>query len=163
MLIIAIIVVGSILALILFVRYYPVFGGKWSGEKFFNEVEVPSTTIPGTYLSIIKDMVKGNPKGQPEMPITIDAIDLKLFNDEETKVIWFGHSAFLVKIGNKTLLLDPMFGKAPTPFPWFGNKRYSKQLPISIDQLPPIDAVLLSHDHYDHLDYGSIQKLKHKV
>jgi L-ascorbate metabolism protein UlaG (beta-lactamase superfamily) len=163
MLILTFIVGGSLLLLLLFLRLYPVFGGKWSREKFFNEGDVTSTTTPGTNLSLLKDLAKGNPNGKPIMPISIETIAPELLKDRQTKVIWFGHSAFLVEIGSKTLLLDPMFGKAPTPFPWFGNKRYSKKLPLDIEQLPPIDAVLLSHDHYDHLDYDSIQKLKHKV
>jgi L-ascorbate metabolism protein UlaG (beta-lactamase superfamily) len=163
MLIAACIVGGCLLGLILFLRWYPVFGGRWSGEKFVNEGGVTSTMAPGAGQSLLKDLIKGIPNGKPAAPILFNAINLDLFKTGHNQVIWFGHSAFLVKLGNKMLLIDPMFGIAPTPFPWFGNKRYSQQLPIDIEQLPPIDAVLLSHDHYDHLDYGSIQKLKHKV
>ncbi|NHN34460.1 MBL fold metallo-hydrolase [Paenibacillus agricola] len=163
MVIAAFILGGGLLGLVLFLRWYPVFGGRWSREKFVNESGVTSSLAPGTSLSLFRDMAKGIPNDKPIKPISMNAIDIELFKAGQSQVIWFGHSAFLVKLGNKTLLLDPMFGKAPTPFPWFGNKRYSKQLPIDIDLLPAIDAVLLSHDHYDHLDYGSIQKLKHKV
>lgn len=53
--------------------------------------------------------------------------------------------------------------KSPSPHPWLGGKRYSKELPIEIQQLPQIDLVLISHDHYDHLDYGSIKLLNEKV
>jgi L-ascorbate metabolism protein UlaG (beta-lactamase superfamily) len=56
-----------------------------------------------------------------------------------------------------------MFGRAPTPFPIFGLKRYSKGLPFMIEDLPSIDVVIISHDHYDHLDYGSIRKIKEMV
>jgi L-ascorbate metabolism protein UlaG (beta-lactamase superfamily) len=56
-----------------------------------------------------------------------------------------------------------MFGDVPAPHPWLGKHRFSKSLPIEIEKLPQIDAVILSHDHYDHLDYGSITKLKSKV
>jgi len=63
----------------------------------------------------------------------------------------------------KKILLDPMFGDTPAPHPWLGSKRYSDGLPIEIEKLPRIDFVIFSHDHYDHLDYGSIQKLKNKV
>ena len=84
-------------------------------------------------------------------------------NDRQPQAIWFGHSAFLLKLGDLTLLLDPMFGKAPSPFPFIGGKRYGGKLPFDIDELPEIDAVILSHDHYDHLDYGSIRKLRGKA
>ncbi|MBD2843865.1 MBL fold metallo-hydrolase [Paenibacillus sp. IB182496] len=79
------------------------------------------------------------------------------------RVTWFGHSALLVELDGKTLLLDPMLGRAPSPVPWVGGRRYSAGLPAEPEQLPPIDAVILSHDHYDHLDYGTIRKLRHKV
>ncbi|HAQ07839.1 MAG TPA: hypothetical protein DCR24_10060, partial [Bacillus bacterium] len=79
------------------------------------------------------------------------------------RITWFGHSAFLLEIEGKSILVDPMFGRAPSPFPMFGGKRYSGTLPFEIEEMPIIDAVLLSHDHYDHLDYGSIMKLKEKV
>ncbi len=56
-----------------------------------------------------------------------------------------------------------MFGAVPAPHPWLGKKRYSKELPIEVEKLPAIDLIIFSHDHYDHLDYGSIQKLKGKT
>lgn len=88
-----------------------------------------------------------------------DIISIK----DSTRVIWFGHSTFLLQLENKNILIDPMFGKVPSPYTWLGGKRFSTELPIEIEKLPKIDAVILSHDHYDHLDYGSIQKLKNKV
>ncbi|MEZ4720967.1 MAG: MBL fold metallo-hydrolase, partial [Flavobacteriales bacterium] len=81
----------------------------------------------------------------------------------KTKITWFGHSAFMVEMDGKVLLLDPMFGQAATPHPWVGSKRYNSTFPVAIDDLPNIDIVIFSHDHYDHLDYGSVKKLKDKV
>jgi L-ascorbate metabolism protein UlaG (beta-lactamase superfamily) len=74
-----------------------------------------------------------------------------------------GHSAFIIQAKGKTILLDPMFGNVPAPHPWLGTKRYNPEMPITIEELPEIDIVLFSHDHYDHLDYGSIKKLKDKT
>jgi L-ascorbate metabolism protein UlaG (beta-lactamase superfamily) len=56
-----------------------------------------------------------------------------------------------------------MLGDTPAPHPWLGSKRYNPTLPLAIEKLPHLDAVVISHDHYDHLDYGSIVKLKDKV
>ena len=61
------------------------------------------------------------------------------------------------------MLLDPQFSNYPSPFPLFGGKRFSKVLPINPEDLPPIDVVILSHDHYDHMDYYSIMKIKDKT
>jgi len=63
----------------------------------------------------------------------------------------------------KRLLLDPTFANSPSPFPLVGGKRFSKVLPIELKKLLPIDIVILSHDHYDHLDYDSIMQLKDKT
>src|SRR5690606_6974738 len=92
----------------------------------------------------------------------LDSLDIAGYTGS-TRLIWFGHSAFILQTNNKTILIDPMFGKVPAPHPMLGSNRFSKNLPIGVDKLPRIDAVLISHDHYDHLDYGSIQKLKGKV
>ncbi len=61
------------------------------------------------------------------------------------------------------VLIDPMLGRVPAPLPILGRNRYSKQLPIEIEDMPEIDVVVMSHDHYDHLDYGSIKRLIHKT
>ncbi len=170
-----IIVVGLIIVLSLFINYYPSFGGKITGDKLqqlkqsknfskgkFNN---PTTTVMDTRIktsiSIMRDFIKGNPKSRPEQPIEIDKLQLHL-NDEKVKITWFGHSTLMIEIEGKILFLDPMLGKSPSPVP-FGNRRFSNSLPIELEDLPMIDAVIISHDHYDHLDYGSILRLKDRV
>ncbi|RAJ12818.1 MBL fold metallo-hydrolase [Arenibacter echinorum] len=102
-------------------------------------------------------------KPSKDIPVAkLDSLNIVEYQDS-TRLIWFGHSAFLLQISNKTILIDPMFGKVPAPHPMLGSNRFSKELPIEVEKLPRIDAVIISHDHYDHLDYGSIQKLKNKV
>ncbi|MGE5396327.1 MAG: MBL fold metallo-hydrolase, partial [Chitinophagales bacterium] len=66
-------------------------------------------------------------------------------------------------IDNRKLLVDPMLGPIASPVHFAGVKRYSGDLLYIIYEMPPIDAVFITHDHYDHLDYRSIQKLKSKV
>jgi len=72
------------------------------------------------------------------------------------KVIWLGHSTFLLNVDGKIILVDPVFGNA-SPL-WFTSKRFQAPV-ISIDELPKIDFVLISHDHYDHLETSSIKHL----
>ncbi|WP_051774941.1 MBL fold metallo-hydrolase [Formosa agariphila] len=101
----------------------------------------------------------------PNHPIEvayIKATDLKSYSGR-ARMFWFGHSTFLLQIQSKNILIDPMFGDVPAPHPLLGTKRFSDHLPINIEDLPFIDAVIISHDHYDHLDYGSITKLKDNV
>ena len=179
-----IVVLVGIIALLgiggfLFIHYSPEFGGTASEEeqlrytkskhyeegKFVNNGNINMDLSAGDMLKAISGMINPIPNAVPKNNIEtlkIDSLDLVKYGPK-TRLIWFGHSAFLLQINNKTLLIDPMFGEVPAPHPMLGTKRFSNDLPIAIEKIPFIDAVFITHDHYDHLDYGSIQKLKEKV
>lgn len=161
----------------MFINLHPVFGGNLSNEqkKLYNRFEnfdkgkfvyrVPSKMNGSVYNnsskfknsnSTAKDR---NPVGQ----IPVFEIDWDKINAIEDHLTWFGHSAFLLNIDNKKILVDPMLGPIASPVSFIGPKRYSEDMLDFIEDLPAIDAVLISHDHYDHLDYPSIRKLKSKV
>ena len=74
------------------------------------------------------------------------------------RVTWFGHSALLVEVDNMRLLLDPMWDLRASPVKWFGPKRFFAPT-LAYEQLPPLDAILISHDHYDHLGRESVGHL----
>ncbi|WP_088067237.1 MBL fold metallo-hydrolase [Gottfriedia luciferensis] len=169
-----------VIIIMMFLNTYPHFGKKYSKEqmgsfntldnykngKFINQIPTSMNMNFKTNLSMIRDFVKKSPNRTPKDHIPMEKIEAStLFNSNkgDTKITWFGHSALLIEIEGKNILVDPMFGNTPTPFPQFGGKRYSGGLPIEISDLPKIDAVILSHDHYDHLDYGTIKKIKQKV
>jgi len=75
------------------------------------------------------------------------------------RVTWFGHSSTLLEIDGTRVLLDPIWSERPSPFSWIGPKRWFEP-PIALAHLPAIDAVLVSHDHYDHLDAPTVQALQ---
>jgi hypothetical protein len=171
-------VVGLVLVLWLVLNYHPVFGSKVTKEKlqtyeqsanfrakkFINQIPTAMDSDFATTRTMLRDFIKGNPNRRPTKSFPLGAVEFPSGQSQnQTKFTWFGHSALMLEVDGKTLLLDPMFGKAPSPFPVIGGKRYSRELPFKIEELPMIDAVVLSHDHYDHLDYGSIKKIKDKV
>ena len=82
--------------------------------------------------------------------------------DSLSRITWYGHSAILLEIDGKKILIDPMLGKSASPVPFMTN-RFRYDVPIDLELIPHIDAVILSHDHYDHLDYPSIIKLKDRI
>jgi L-ascorbate metabolism protein UlaG (beta-lactamase superfamily) len=163
----------------MFVKLSPEFGGEiskdlqlqyansenYSQGKFVNKTRVNLDMSFGVVVKIIKQYMEPNPNTIPKKDVLVSKLDALSIaqNQTETKLFWFGHSTFLLEIGSKNILIDPMFGTVPAPHPMLGSNRFSQELPIEIEQLPQIDAVILSHDHYDHLDYGSIIKLKDKV
>ncbi|NQT61852.1 MAG: MBL fold metallo-hydrolase [Candidatus Marinimicrobia bacterium] len=131
--------------------------------KFTNQHASPMDV---NYLKMIKELTRKAPNRNPAMDIPVEKIDSMMIERHDstlTELTWFGHSTFLLQMDGKIILIDPMFNNRPSPHPWFGVNRYSESLPIDIESLPFIDAVIISHDHYDHLDYGSILKLKGRV
>lgn len=76
---------------------------------------------------------------------------------------WFGHSVLFLQIHSLNILIDPMFGENAAPISPFPIKRFSRKTFDIIKTLPELDLILLSHDHYDHLDYHSIRELKKKT
>ncbi|WKN41370.1 MBL fold metallo-hydrolase [Tunicatimonas pelagia] len=177
--------VGALLLVLLiggfmFTKLSPEFGGKPTSKQqesftqldhykdgtFVNLIPTSMDMSFGNILSVIRDYIQGIPNGVPDFLPPVESVDsLSLVDpaDAPTQITWFGHSAVLVEIDGLRVFLDPMLGNVPAPHPWLGGSRFNEQLPISIEQLPPIDAVLISHDHYDHLDYGSVKMLKEKV
>ncbi len=82
--------------------------------------------------------------------------------DDSLRMTWFGHSAYLVEIEGKKIFFDPMLGPAASPI-FFAVRRFNQKLPLRAEDLPELDAVIFTHDHYDHLDYSTILKIKDKV
>ena len=180
-----IVVLGIIIAIllitvVLFINFSPAFGGDISKEQqleytksenfkndvFVNKKKVDLDASFGKILAMSrKFFFEKVPNGRSENDILAQRIDSTNISEyhSPTRLIWFGHSAFLLQIQHKIILIDPMFGEVPAPHPWLGGKRFSKGLPIEVEKLPKIDAIIISHDHYDHLDYESIKKLKDKV
>jgi L-ascorbate metabolism protein UlaG (beta-lactamase superfamily) len=164
---------------VLFINLSPQFGGLASKQqqelfskskhykdgKFLNNGGIKMEMSLKDSFKAMWILFKSNSKAEPNKNIAVQKVDsISIANyNSKTRFIWFGHSTFLLQIKGKNLLIDPMFGDVPAPNPLLGNKRFSNELPIEIEKLPSIDAVLITHDHYDHLDYESIQKLKDKV
>lgn len=83
--------------------------------------------------------------------------------DSAAYVTWYGHSAILLEIEGKKVLLDPMLGSYASPLPVMGKRFKNKEKAFDLDSIKHIDIIIISHDHYDHLDYESILKLKDKT
>ena len=156
---------------------HPVFGELPSGERlarierspnhangsFHNQIDTPMRTTDQSEWSMWMQTLFGE-KGQPRPPGVIPAVktDLKALARTQDVVIWLGHSSYFVKLGGQRILIDPVFSTNAAPIP-LANRAFDGTSLYTADDLPEIDALLISHDHYDHLDYPSIQALRPKV
>ncbi len=132
--------------------------------KFKYPNETPIDYSLKALFPVITEYMKGNPNKRPREKLQVQPISKSLLTSslDKASVTWFGHSTTLIKLDGHLILLDPIFEAYSSPFR-LGGKRYSEQLSIEVEDLPEIDAVLISHDHYDHLDFQSIKKIRDKV
>ncbi|MHA6247947.1 MBL fold metallo-hydrolase [Pontibacter sp. CAU 1760] len=158
----------------------PQFGAEAEGQRrekmrnsphyhdgaFQNTVPTSMEISFRDYMKLISKQLFGDDNNKtPDHTLPVQMVDMEQLTvrqDTATVITWLGHSAFLVEIDGKRLLLDPMLGDIASPISFIGPKRFSK-LPLAIEDLPELDAILISHDHYDHLDYGSIKALTAKT
>lgn len=133
--------------------------------KFVNDTPTEPNSLSKTlkimWRFITEKRVDTTPKNPlPMAPITTKT--LAALPNEGIHVVKLGHSSFLLKVEGEYWLLDPVFSERASPFGFAGPKRF-QNTPINIDELPLINRVLISHNHYDHLDKNTIKILKDKV
>lgn len=119
-------------------------GNVWEALKKLPEMLSPGEGVPGEPLPVDFSEHGGRPESS------------------SVHVTWYGHSAFLLEMHGKRVLLDPMLGEVAAPISW-GSTRFAYERPIPLEDLTNIDVVVYSHDHYDHLDYDSVKLLKDRV
>jgi L-ascorbate metabolism protein UlaG (beta-lactamase superfamily) len=127
---------------------------------FQNTLPVGPGLKPGTALATVKEYMCGGQRRVPtgSLPI-VNPLDAWLRPAESgLRATWLGHSTVLLEIDGMRVLTDPVWGERVSPLSFAGPKRFHPA-PAEIEKLPRIDAVVISHDHYDHLDYPSILRL----
>lgn len=113
-------------------------------------------------FSTFKDFFSKGKDRSPKKPLPEIKPDMQEFikPSHDIKVVWFGHSTFLLNLDGKIILVDPVFSGNASPFS-FMIKRFQKPV-LELSELPTIDHIVISHDHYDHLDMESIEFFKDK-
>ena len=115
-----------------------------------------------TYWKMLKEFFKTHPETNPPAKLPFVRTDLKKMNAKEPILVWFGHSSYLIRIENKNFLIDPVFSGNAAPVS-FMVKAFPGSNEYKADDMPAIDYLILTHYHYDHLDFKTIRKLKTKV
>lgn len=117
----------------------------------------------GAYTDRMWESFTGyNPPLSPEYIITPEQVREGLAAVEGAESLtWLGHASFLIEFGGKTILTDPFLSDYATGMPPFGPERATPPA-LTVDELPPIDILVVSHNHYDHLDAPTIEALANK-
>lgn len=170
----------AVLTVVLFMKLSPQIGGTVSDEqkkqfeqldhyekgKFLNAepvvLDFSFSNLKELAFEWFGNIPNATPRKKIEVrPFNVNEIGQNL--DGGARATWLGHSSFLIEMDDKVLLIDPVFSEHAAPHPWLGVKRFTNGMPFQLSDLKKVDAVLISHDHYDHLDYKTMLALKDKV
>jgi L-ascorbate metabolism protein UlaG (beta-lactamase superfamily) len=144
------------------IRDYPE-SPQWTNGRFRNLTpRPPSSPRPGR--KVLWDFLFNKPRNTvPAAPVPVRRLTRAALDAAADRSLYrLGHSTLLMKLRGGWWLTDPVFSKRASPFGFFGPKRFHAP-PISLDELPPIRGVILSHDHYDHLDKAAVRALARKA
>jgi L-ascorbate metabolism protein UlaG (beta-lactamase superfamily) len=133
----------------------------WAGDGFQNMHPVlPGLRDPQAQPPTLSEFVCGGERRTPQRPLpAVDPIaGWSRPPASGLRATWLGHSTVLIEIDGLRVLTDPVWGPRASPSRIVGPKRF-QPVPVALKALPPIDGVLVSHDHYDHLDYPTIREL----
>ena len=134
----------------------------YDGTQFVNEVETAFSTGNRTKLGVWKDYVFGDKTLLfPDTALHVIKTDLKSLSQDRDWIVWFGHSSYLMNLSGKKVLVDPVFYKgSPVEF---ANKMFLGTDIYKPVDMPDIDYLVISHDHWDHLDYEVVTEMKPRV
>lgn len=120
-----------------------------------------SPTTGSTDRNLLRELFFGKQKRHPSLPVPLvrpTRPPQTSARSRELNVIWYGHASALVEIEGRTVLIDPVWSQRCSPSARLGPKRLHAP-PVGLDELPAVDAILISHDHYDHLDLATVRGL----
>ncbi len=136
---------------------------NYKNGSFQNLSHTPALTNGATYYSVLNEFIFAEKKGiKPNGEIPSIKTNLLQLDSKENVLIWFGHSSYFIQIDGKKILVDPVLSGAASPLS-FTTKSFSGTDIYSADDLPEIDYLFITHDHWDHMDYKTILKLKSKI
>lgn len=172
-----IILIATFVIVVLIYMQQPQFGKAPSGARlekikrsvhykdgaFQNLTNTPALSEGVSYYTVIKNFIFNKDKRNiPTGVIPSQKADLKMLRPEEDVLVWFGHSSYFIQLEGRKILVDPVFSGSASPIS-FTTKAFKGTDVYTVEDLPEIDYLFISHDHYDHLDYKTILQLQNKV
>ncbi len=134
---------------------------RWFGDRFRNvHPMLPGLRDLSAAMPSLAEFLCGGERRYPKGPLpALDPRETWRQRPESgLRATWLGHSTLLIEIGGLRILTDPVWGPRASPARWAGPKRF-QPVPVPLRAMPLVDLVIVSHDHYDHLDYPTIRQL----
>jgi L-ascorbate metabolism protein UlaG (beta-lactamase superfamily) len=136
---------------------------QFKNGSFTNTNHTPDLTEGVSYYKVLKEfLIDKKPRKIPEDSLPSKQTDLLHLNPEEDVYVWFGHSSYFIQMDGKKILIDPVFSGNASPLK-FTTKSFKGSDVYSVEDIPDLDYLFITHDHWDHLDYKTILQLKSKV
>ena len=135
---------------------------NYKGSNFQNISETVLMAENGSMLKTAWKFFNKPKNTAPSSPLPSVKTDLKTLSSDQPVIVWFGHSSYFIRINNKNILVDPVLSGSASPFS-FGAKSFAGSDVYTADDFPEIDILILTHDHYDHLDNRTVSKFKAKT
>ena len=136
---------------------------RYVDGEFRNELPTPILTEEKNMIATYAEFLFSRPEGlTPPAPVPAVRADLKALDPNEDVLVWLGHSSFYLQLQGRRILIDPVLSAYASPVP-FSTRAFSGSTPYAPDDLPDIDVLLISHDHWDHLDYATLTALRPRI
>ena len=136
---------------------------NYGNGAFRNQVDTPPLAKgQGVLSALLTGAFSKNVRLVPVAPVPSVKTDLKSLDATKDTIVWLGHSSFFLLLGGKRILIDPVFNDHAAPLPLF-NRAFAGTNVYTAEDMPDIDYLLITHDHWDHLDYPTVTALKPKV
>lgn len=136
---------------------------NYTGGEFKNTVPTPNLIEGQSTLKIMwNGLFAEKVRLRPQEPLPTMKPDLASLDPADDVFIWLGHSSYFIQLGGKRILVDPVFSDHGAPFSSF-NRTFPGTDLYAVEEMPEIDYLIISHDHWDHLDYSTVTALMLKV
>ena len=135
---------------------------NYKRNAFQNLSDTPMKPDDISYWKMMREFINKNRNTAPPRLLPSVKTDLSKLNSSKPVIVWFGHSSYFIRIENKNFLIDPVFSGNAAPLS-FMIKAFRGSNIYKPEDMPAIDYLILTHDHYDHLDFKTLRKLRNKV
>lgn len=155
----------------------PKFGGTPAGSRlerirrspnfrdgsFQNQLPTPvMTPVPGSRNAMLEFMFNRSKRLRPKGPVPSVRHNLRGLSPADNVLVWFGHSSYFLQVDGKRILVDPVLSGRASPVS-FTTKAFEGTDPYTAADIPDIDVLFITHDHWDHLDYETVTKIRPRV